>query len=146
MAKRYRIPNLTVDGVIVIDGKIVLVKRRRPPFEGKLALPGGFVEYGETVEEAVRREVKEETGLSTRIIRLLGVYSDPARDPRGHTVSIAFVLKAASRKLRSGSDAASVELVDLAAVPELAFDHSSMVRDYRKSEAVLGAVWGKKHN
>ena len=78
-------PWLTADGVVEKDGAILLVKRGRPPFEGKHALPGGFVEAGETVEEAVMRELREETGLRTRVVRLLGVYSDPERDPRGAT-------------------------------------------------------------
>jgi len=144
--KEYKRPALTVDGVVPIDDKIVLVRRGRAPFKGELALPGGFAEYDETVEDAVRREVKEETGLSTRIVRLLGVYSDPGRDPRGHTVSVVFVLKAAGKDVIAGSDAAAIELVDPDRVPKLAFDHSRIVRDYLRSEAVLRSEKGKKHN
>ncbi|MEM2534555.1 MAG: NUDIX hydrolase, partial [Candidatus Nezhaarchaeales archaeon] len=85
-----RRPLVTVDGVVVRSvGSIVLVRRRRPPYEGYWALPGGFVEYGETVEEAVKREVEEETGLIVDIKGLIGVYSKPDRDPRGHVISIA---------------------------------------------------------
>lgn len=145
-SKEYQRPALTVDGIVPIDDKIVLVRRGGPPFRGKLALPGGFVEYGEVVEEAVRREVKEETGLSTSVVRLLGVYSDPGRDPRGHTVSVVFVLEAADRDAVAGSDAAAIELVDPVRAPRLAFDHSSIVRDYLRSEALLRSNRGKKHN
>ena len=111
-----------------------------------LALPGGFVEYGETVEEAVRREVKEETGLSTDIERLLGVYSDPKRDPRGHTVNVAFVLKSRESTPSAGSDAADVVLVDVKDLPRMAFDHSAIVQDYLRTERLLKAKKGKKHN
>ncbi|MDD1770547.1 MAG: NUDIX hydrolase [Methanomassiliicoccales archaeon] len=146
ISKTYQRPALTVDGIVVIDDRIVLVKRDRPPFKGELALPGGFVEYGEKVEDAVRREVREETGLSTRIVRLLGVYSDPERDPRGHTISIVFVLEAADKSIVPGSDAATVELLDLDRVPKLAFDHSRIIRDYLRSEALQRSKKAKKHN
>jgi 8-oxo-dGTP diphosphatase len=142
----YRRSALTVDGIIQIEGKIVLVRRGRPPFEGQLALPGGFVEYGERVEDAARREVKEETGLSTQIIRLLGVYSEPGRDPRGHTVSVAYVMRALDMNAKAGSDAAAVELIELDSVPKLAFDHSRIVSDYLESEASLRPNKGKMHN
>jgi 8-oxo-dGTP diphosphatase len=123
---------VTVDGIVLVDGKLVCVRRGREPFKGRLALPGGFVEYGETVEEAVMREVREETGLETRVVRLVGVYSDPARDPRGHTVGVVFVLEPAGGKLRAGDDAAAVVLVDPENPPPLAFDHSRIIADWRK--------------
>lgn len=82
-----RNPALTVDIVIKReDGSIILVKRLNPPFKDEWALPGGFVEYGETVETAAKREAKEETGVEIELIRIIGVYSAPNRDPRGHTV------------------------------------------------------------
>ncbi len=146
MAEGHRIPKLTVDGIVVIDGRIVLVRRKNPPFKGELALPGGFVEYGEMVEQAVKREVKEETGLATKVDRLLGIYSDPGRDPRGHTVSAVFVLQALDSELQAGSDAAAVELVDLRELPKLAFDHSRIVQDYIRSRAPKRAKDGKLLN
>ncbi|HTY46811.1 MAG TPA: NUDIX domain-containing protein [Methanomassiliicoccales archaeon] len=130
---RFRNPVLAVDAIIVLDGKLVVVTRGNPPFKGKHALPGGFVEYGESLEQAVMREAKEETGLKTEIIGLLGTYSDPERDPRGHTVSVVYVLKTVGGRLRSGDDAAGVELIDLDAVPSLAFDHSAVVNDFLRS-------------
>jgi 8-oxo-dGTP diphosphatase len=98
-------PALTVD-VIVRKGKeVLLVRRKNEPFKGRWALVGGFVEYGERVEEAARRECREETGLEVELERLVGVYSDPGRDPRGHVVSICFLARPVGGRLRGGSDA-----------------------------------------
>lgn len=124
-------PRLAVDVIIELDDRedrpVVLIERRNPPMG--CALPGGFVDIGETVEQAASREAFEETGLRVQELRLLGVYSDPARDPRGHTVSVAFV--AAGRGLpRAGDDAADILLVDPARPPETAFDHDRILADY----------------
>jgi len=89
---RYRNPALTVDGLVVLDQRLLLIRRGRYPFEGMLALPGGFVEYGETVEVAVVREMAEETGLACRVGKLVTVASRPDRDPRKHCVTIVFEL------------------------------------------------------
>lgn len=123
-------PWLTVDAVIERNGEILLVKRGNPPFEGMHALPGGFVDSGETVEEAVVREMSEETGLRTEVVRVLGVYSDPKRDPRGHTVSVVFELKAKGGVPKAGDDAAEAAFFPLDRLPPLAFDHCRVVRDY----------------
>ena len=127
-----RTPLVAADGLIVIDDKLVLIRRKFYPFEGKLALPGGMVEYDERVEDAVCREMKEETGLDVEIIKLLGVYSEPGRDPRGHVVSAAFVLKRVGGELRSGDDAKAIELVDIDEIPDLAFDHNEIIEDFLK--------------
>ncbi len=132
MADGQRHPWLTVDGIILVRGKILCVRRAHEPFKGQLALPGGFAELGETVEDAVVREVREETGLETRVVRLVGVYSDPARDPRGHTVSVAFELEPTGGTLKAGDDAADVVLVDPDRLPRLAFDHSKIIADWRR--------------
>jgi 8-oxo-dGTP diphosphatase len=124
-------PALTVDCVAVdADGRVLLIRRVRPPFEGQYALPGGFVDIGETVEAACRRELAEETGLVARDLRLAGVYSDPKRDPRGHTVSVVFLTRVADRAPpRAGDDAAAAEWVeDWTALP-LAFDHARILAD-----------------
>lgn len=128
-----RTPPLTVDIVIELVDRpgrpIVLIERRHPP--PGWALPGGFVDLGETVEAAACREAREETGLEVRLTRLLGVYSDPARDPRGHTVSVVFVAEA-SGEPRAGDDAGAVQAADPAHPPPLAFDHARIVADYLK--------------
>ena len=127
-------PALTVDAIIVHEGKILLVRRGRDPFKGLLALPGGFVEIGETVEAAVLREVHEETGVDAKVKRLFGVYSDPGRDPRGHTVSAVFLLEALTLKAKGGDDAAEAVWLPLRKLPsELAFDHSRIISDFSSS-------------
>jgi 8-oxo-dGTP diphosphatase len=126
-----RTPAVTVDVVIELHDRpgrpIVLVERRNPP--PGWALPGGFVDFGETVESAAVREAREETGLEVELTRLLGVYSDPARDPRGPTVSIAFIGRARGVPV-AADDARAVAVVDPAAPPPLAFDHARIIADY----------------
>lgn len=126
----HRCIGLTVDGVVIYNNGIVLIKRKGGPFKGHFALPGGFVEYGETVEEALKREMREETGLEVRPVKLVGVYSDPGRDPRGHTVTVAF-LCIGEGELRAGDDAKEIYVVPIgeALRMELAFDHSKILRD-----------------
>jgi 8-oxo-dGTP diphosphatase len=121
-------PKLTVDVVIPAEEGVVLIRRRYEPFEGQWALPGGFVEVGETVEEAAVREVAEETGLAVELSRLVGVYSEPDRDPRGHNVSVAFLAVVLSGDLVAATDAAEVAVLDPDAV-ELAFDHRGILND-----------------
>lgn len=118
-----------VDVLIKFKGGVVLVKRRSEPFKGMWALPGGFVEYGERVEEAARREAKEETGLEVGPVKLLGVYSDPERDPRGHSVSICYLARAVGGKLRGGSDAAEAKVFRKIPWEALAFDHAKILKD-----------------
>jgi len=125
----YKSPKLTVDGIVLEDERILLIKRKNQPFKGKWALPGGFVEYGEKTEDATVREVLEETGLKTKINHLAGVYSDPKRDPRGHTVSIVYVLDIFSGELKSGDDACDAKFFDLKNLPDLSFDHEGIIKD-----------------
>jgi 8-oxo-dGTP diphosphatase len=122
-------PRLTVDVLIIREGKIVLVERKHPPYKGYYALPGGFVEEDETVESAAIREAKEETGLDVQIIKLNGVYSDPKRDPRGHVVSICYIAEVVGGSLRPNSDARDARMFDLNNIPNLAFDHEKMIKD-----------------
>ena len=121
-------PKLMVDVVIPSEAGVVLVRRGSEPFEGQWALPGGFVEVGETVREAAAREAAEETGLAVEIARLVGVYSEPDRDPRGHNVSVAFLARVLSGQMQASSDAAEVDALDPAEV-ELAFDHRRIIAD-----------------
>jgi 8-oxo-dGTP diphosphatase len=126
-----RTPALTTDCVIFdARGRVLLIRRGHPPFAGAHALPGGFVEIGETVEDACRREVREEVGLDVSNLRLVGVYSDPARDPRGHTVSVAFVSVLPERNVpKPGSDAAAAEWISNWRTLPLAFDHAKIIAD-----------------
>jgi 8-oxo-dGTP diphosphatase len=128
----YKSPKLTADGAILKDRKILLIKRKNEPFKGKWALPGGFVEYGEKVEDAVVREVSEETSLETKIIDIIGVYSDPNRDPRGHIVTVVYLLDIQGGKLQSNDDASDAKYFDLDNLPELSFDHNIILRDVNR--------------
>ena len=127
---RYKTPKLTVDGIIIKNNEILLIKRKNPPYKNKWALPGGFVEYGEKTEEAVLREIFEETGLKTDVDKLLGVYSDPNRDPRGHNISIVYILKNCKGKLISGDDASDAKFFNINQLPCLAFDHEIIINDF----------------
>ncbi len=124
----FPVPALTVDTIILRDdGAFVMIKRNYEPFKDYWALPGGFVEIGETVEEAAMREAREETGIEIKIQKLVGVYSDPSRDPRRHTVSICFLAKPVSGELKSGEEG---EVKWFTSLPEkIAFDHEKMLRD-----------------
>lgn len=123
-------PALTVDCIVFDDQeRLLLIRRGRPPFEGQYALPGGFVEVGETVETAALRELREETGVVGRIEQLVGVYSDPKRDPRGHTVSVAFLVAPATALVSSGDDAEDAAFVADWREAVLAFDHDRIVAD-----------------
>lgn len=127
----HRNPSPTVDVVILLSGdRVVLVSRRNPPLGW--ALPGGFVDEGETVEAAAVREAKEETGLDVRLEALLNVYSDPRRDPRKHTLSTVFVGRAAGEPV-GGDDAAEARAFRWDALPSpLAFDHAEILADARR--------------
>lgn len=112
--------------------EILLIQRKNPPFQGKFALPGGFVEYGESVEEACIREVKEETNLDVKIERLIGVYSKPDRDPRGHTITAAFLcIPIRNSNPSGGDDAKNARFFKISEIlnMELAFDHKDIIRD-----------------
>jgi 8-oxo-dGTP diphosphatase len=124
-------PALTTDCVIVDgDGRVLLIRRKHEPFKGGYALPGGFVDIGETVEQACRREVSEEAGITIGALRLIGVYSDPHRDPRGHTVSVAFLASVPDGTApKAGDDAAAVEWVADWRKEQLAFDHAQILAD-----------------
>jgi len=126
-------PLLTVD-CVVFDrhDRLLLIQRRNPPFTGAYALPGGFVDVGETVEQAALRELHEEAGIEGKILRLIGVYSDPKRDPRGHTASTAFLVRPKSTKVAGGDDAASAAFIEGWRKMKLAFDHTKIVADALK--------------
>lgn len=120
---------VTVDGLVVNDGQILLVKRGKNPYQGFWAIPGGYVEFGETCEEAVIRETKEETGLATAVKKLLGIYSAPGRDPR-QTITVAYLLEVRGGMVEKSDEATDIGWFSLNKLPPLAFDHGDMVHDY----------------
>jgi 8-oxo-dGTP diphosphatase len=123
-------PSLAVDCVVFDPGgRLLLIRRKHPPFLGQYALPGGYVEYGETTEHAAARELAEETGLIAASLSLIGVYSDPRRDPRGHMVSIAYRIAVADYDPHAGDDAADAAFVADWKDVDLAFDHRNIVDD-----------------
>ncbi len=129
----YRNPFPTVDVIVEVAGGIVLIERAKTP-KG-WALPGGFVDYGECVEDGAIREVMEETGLVVRLEALLGVYSAPDRDPRQHNLSVVYVGQAEGEP-KGGDDAANAEVFPIDALPSpLCFDHAQIVADYRAYRA-----------
>ncbi|MEN8190989.1 MAG: NUDIX hydrolase [Thermodesulfobacteriota bacterium] len=130
----YRNPVPTVDIIIEVGEEIVLIKRRNPPHGW--ALPGGFVDYGESYETAALREAEEETGLSVTNLQQFRTYSDPNRDPRQHTASTIFIARADARPV-AGDDAAEAELFTEETLPELVFDHAKIVADYFASKMQL---------
>jgi len=140
---RPRTPEIAADIVIELEDRpgrpIVIIRRARAPLGH--ALPGGFVDIGETVEHAAVREAREETGLDVSLVALLGVYSDPARDPRGHTVAIVYVATARGEPV-AGDDAAGIIVTDPESAPPLVADHDRIVADYvawRRAAGRLGS-------
>tara|TARA_B100000035_G_scaffold61930_1_gene50063 strand:+ start:500 stop:904 length:405 start_codon:yes stop_codon:yes gene_type:complete len=121
-------PSLAVDAIVINADKILLIKRGKEPWKGMLAFPGGFVEQGEDPEVAVIRELKEECGLDGVVEKLVCVKGDPNRDPRGHVVSIAYLVTAQGMPL-AGDDAADAAWYDLSEIKELAGDHMSMLEN-----------------
>jgi 8-oxo-dGTP diphosphatase len=144
--KEYRNPTPTVDIILQRDSKILMVRRKKDPFKGQLALPGGFINEGETAEEAARREAIEETSLEVEPIEILGVYSDPKRDPRKHIMSTVFVGIIVGGSDKAGDDAESIEWVELGNIEkqEIAFDHAQILRDYKKWKISDGTFWSTK--
>lgn len=133
----YPRPMVTVDIVLVSKEprpRVLLILRGRDPFAGCWALPGGFIEMDETLEESARRELREETGLETGKLTMLGVYGDPGRDPRGRTISVAYlaVVNPAKLKAVAADDAAEAGWFSLNRPPGLAFDHGRILADARR--------------
>ena len=130
----YKKPSVTVDAIIVVNGAILLIKRKNEPFKGQWAFPGGFVDYGESAEDAVVREVKEETGISIDSFKQFKTYSAPDRDPRGHTITIVYNVhdvELFSMIPEPGDDAVETRWFDMNnRLPKLAFDHDEILNDY----------------
>ena len=126
----WRRPSVTADGIVTRGNEILLIRRGKEPFKGSYALPGGFLNYGERLEDCVVREVLEETGVRTNIVELVGVYSAPDRDPRGHFVTAVFQLQPVSGMAKAGDDASAAEWVPMDKLPKFAFDHGKIVQDF----------------
>lgn len=128
---KKKMPRLTVDAWIHRRGKVLLVQRARPPFEGRWGLPGGFCEWKETTERCCAREAKEETGLTVRLGELRGVYSNPNRDPRGHNVTVLYAATPVRGRARGGDDAAEARWFTPPELRKLrfAFDHRQIVME-----------------
>ena len=144
--KEYRNPAPTVDIVLQRDSKVLMIRRMNEPFKGQLALPGGFINEGETAESAARREALEETSLEVEPIEILGVYSDPKRDPRRHVMSVVFVGIITGGTEKAGDDAQEIEWIELEKIDasRLAFDHALIMRDYTKWKILGGSFWSSK--
>jgi len=123
-------PALAADGVLIERGEVLLIKRAREPFKGMWALPGGFVDYGETLRKAAEREFLEETGVRARATSMAGVYDNPRRDPRGNIISVVFLMKRISGKIKTSSEAKEIKFFPAASIPgRMAYDSRDMVRD-----------------
>lgn len=142
--RRWKKPSLTVDAVVISGEDFIGIKRKNPPFKGSYALPGGFVDYGETLEKAVLRELEEETSIKGEIVALIGVFSEPERDPRGHTVSVAYLVKALNGALEAGDDADDARWLSCAEPGPLAFDHTLILCRALELKGRLKLGKGKK--
>lgn len=144
--KEYKNPIPTVDAIIQNSTSILLVKRSKDPFKNQFALPGGFVNEGETIEEAIKREVYEETSLEVHPIDILGVYSDPKRDPRGHMMTVVFIVLIIKGNPSAGDDAKEISWIPIQKINdiEIAFDHKLVIHDYLRWKKEGGTYWTQK--
>lgn len=134
----YRPRPTVVDGIVLrkliktssdVEGEILLIRRAKDPETGKWAVPGGFINWDETADEAVAREVREEAGIEVRPLKITGVYSSPSRDPVRQTVAVVYLCEPRGGELRGGDDAAEAKWWPLYNLPELAFDHKKIIKD-----------------
>ncbi len=147
---RHRNPIPTVDVIIEQNSRILMIRRKNDPYKGCLALPGGFVDEGERIEDAAIREANEETSLNILLVDILGVYSDPKRDLRGHLISTVFVgivpTDNLSVEASAQDDASEVEWINLEAINKsnIAFDHKKILFDYKAWKESGGTFWSSK--
>ena len=146
----HKNPTPTVDTIIQKGSKVLLVERKKDPFKQTMVLPGGFINEGELAEDAAIREVKEETSLDIELENILGVYSDPSRDPRGHIMSTVFIGKISDKSDNkepiAGDDAATTKWVDLESIEEetLGFDHQKILMDFKEWKQSRQTYWSSK--
>ena len=148
--QQHKNPTPTVDTIIQKGTKVLLVERKKDPFKQMMVLPGGFINEGERAEDAAIREVKEETSLDIVLDNILGVYSDPSRDPRGHIMSTVFIGKISDKSDKkepiAGDDAATTKWVDLESIEEeqFGFDHKKILMDYKEWKQSGQTYWSSK--
>jgi 8-oxo-dGTP diphosphatase len=142
---KQRTPYLTVDVIIHRDDEIVLVKRKEP-VESAIAIPGGFVEWGESVENAALREAEEETGLKVELEDILGVYSAPERDPRGHIATVVFISRPVYGEVKCSNEHLSVGWYKLSDLnfSQLAIDHGKILKNYLKWRKEKRTYWSAR--
>jgi ADP-ribose pyrophosphatase YjhB (NUDIX family) len=152
-SNRHKNPIPTVDIIIEQDSRILMVRRKNEPYKGCLALPGGFVNEGERIEDAARREANEETSLNIGLSEILGVYSDPKRDPRGHLMSTVFIAMipvgndTEAVRASAQDDAAEIHWINLDDLDNstIAFDHKKILFDYKVWKQSSGTFWSSKN-
>jgi len=128
-------PILTADGLILRENKILMIKRDIEPFKGFWVFPGGHVDYNEKTEQAAKREIKEEVGISTKIKKLVGVYSDPERDPRYHSVSIVYELEQTGGEISLNHEGSAYDFFHLDNLPrKVGFDHRKIIKDFKEQK------------
>lgn len=143
-------PIPTVDTIVDNDSRVLFIKRMKEPFEGKMVFPGGFIKKGETAEDAAKREVKEETLLDVELDNILGVYSDPSRDPRGHIMSTVFIGKispnSGNKEPIAGDGAAAIKWVNLDDIEQedLGFDHKKILKHYKEWKQSKQTFWSTR--
>jgi 8-oxo-dGTP diphosphatase len=146
---KSRNPVPTIDIILSENSnsnKVLIIKREKDPFKDYFSLPGGFVNEGEKVEDAVRREAEEELLVKVEPIDILGVYSDPNRDPRGHIMSITFIAKITSGELKAGDGVAELRWIEINNLTNIkfGFDHSKILDDYQSWLKNKGTYWSSK--
>jgi 8-oxo-dGTP diphosphatase len=144
-----RNPIPTIDIILVENSNsnnILVIKRKKDPFKDYFSLPGGFVNEGEKVEDAVRREAEEELLVKVEPIDILGVYSDPHRDPRGHIMSITFIVKIITGEIKTGDGVAELKWIGINNLEniKLGFDHLKILSDYKTWKKNRGTYWSSK--
>lgn len=133
LVHRWKSPSVAADSIVFSQGKLLLIKRKKDPYKGYYALPGGILDDDETLEECAVRELFEETGLRGEVVGLLDVFSDPKRDPRVRMLSAIFVVGSISGELKAGDDAADAAFMDMDKLPSLAYDHDRAIEEFRAS-------------
>jgi 8-oxo-dGTP diphosphatase len=152
-SNRHKNPIPTVDIIIEQNSRILMIRRKNEPYKGCLALPGGFVNEGERIEDAARREANEETSLNIGLSEILGVYSDPERDPRGHLMSTVFIAMIPvgndieAVQASAQDDAAEIHWINLDDLDNstIAFDHKKILFDYKVWKQSSGTFWSSKN-